>query len=106
MQFVSDAPLTVCTDTKNKHLPSCCDGNRVGHSAANIKMYGDWSWMEKGKKSSANPKRDQAPVLIDWHMNNITGKSQDSPPNFRGGILADAMGLGKTLTPLPLSLLL
>ena len=36
-------------------------------------------------------------------MNNITGESQeDSPPNFRGGILADAMGLGKTLTTIAL----
>ena len=68
-------------------------------------MYGDWSWMERGKKSSAIPKRDQAPMLIDRHMNNITGESQeDNLPNVRGGILADAMGLGKTLTTIPLSL--
>ncbi|KAL2058426.1 hypothetical protein ABVK25_001154 [Lepraria finkii] len=37
---------------QNKQSSSCCDGNRVGHSAANIKMYGDWSWMEKGQKAN------------------------------------------------------
>ena len=37
------------------------------------------------------------------YFNNITGESQDKrPPEFRGGILADAMGLGKTLSLLSL----
>lgn len=37
------------------------------------------------------------------YVNNATGESQFCPPpNFRGGILADAMGLGKTLTMLAL----
>lgn len=37
------------------------------------------------------------------YINNVTGESQSCPPpNFRGGILADAMGLGKTLTMLAL----
>lgn len=37
------------------------------------------------------------------YVNNVTGESQFCPPpNFRGGILADAMGLGKTLTMLAL----
>lgn len=32
------------------------------------------------------------------YFNNVTGECQsNSPPQFRGGILADQMGLGKTL---------
>lgn len=57
----------------------------------------------KGQKSSAIPRRDQAPKLIDRHINNITGESQNtSPPNFHGGTLTDAMGLGKTLSTIAL----
>jgi SNF2 family DNA or RNA helicase len=36
-------------------------------------------------------------------MNNISGASQYiSPPDFRGGILADSMGCGKTLSMIAL----
>ena len=32
--------------------------------------------------------------LIERYINNVTGEWQEeSPPNFRGGLLADAMGL-------------
>ena len=41
--------------------------------------------------------------LIDRYLNLVTGEtSKLPPPDFRGGILADAMGLGKTLTVLAL----
>lgn len=41
--------------------------------------------------------------LIDRYLNLVTGETSElSPPDFRGGILADAMGLGKTLTVLAL----
>ncbi|MCJ1426373.1 hypothetical protein MMC29_004276 [Sticta canariensis] len=37
------------------------------------------------------------------YVNNVTGETQDyPPPSFCGGILADAMGLGKTLTVIAL----
>ena len=33
------------------------------------------------------------------YVNNVTGEASNlPPPDFRGGILADAMGLGKTLS--------
>ena len=36
-------------------------------------------------------------------MNTITGETQsEPPPAFRGGILADSMGLGKTLSMISL----
>ena len=36
-------------------------------------------------------------------MNTVTGERQDSaPPEFRGGLLADQMGLGKSLTMISL----
>ena len=41
--------------------------------------------------------------LIDRYLNLVTGETSElPPPDFRGGILADAMGLGKTLTVLAL----
>ena len=42
-------------------------------------------------------------LLMTRYVNNVTGDSQlHPPPNFRGGILADAMGLGKTLSMIAL----
>jgi hypothetical protein len=41
--------------------------------------------------------------IVERYCNNITGSSQRScPPEFRGGVLADQMGLGKSLTMISL----
>jgi SWI/SNF-related matrix-associated actin-dependent regulator of chromatin subfamily A3 len=55
-----------------------------------------------------NPQKDLWSVEIcpsgsKIYINNVTQDTQDdAPPEFRGGILADHMGLGKTLSMISL----
>jgi SNF2 family DNA or RNA helicase len=45
----------------------------------------------------------RVPIILDRYRNTITGLAQiEKPPEFAGGILADHMGLGKTLSVLAL----
>ena len=46
----------------------------------------------------------QASLTISSYVNKVSGEHQvDAPPEFSGGIIADPMGLGKTLTMIALA---
>ena len=57
-------------------------------------MSGDWNLISKGKEGILFLPNMKSGRLIERYINNVTGEWQEqSPPNFRGGLLADAMGL-------------
>ena len=57
-------------------------------------MFGDWKLTSKGKEGNLFLPNMKAGSLTERYINNVTGEWQEeSPPIFRGGLLADAMGL-------------
>ena len=57
-------------------------------------MSGDWKLTSKSKEGISSLPDMKPGRLIERYINNVTGEWQEeSPPIFRGGLLADAMGL-------------
>ena len=57
-------------------------------------MSGEWKVTSKGKEGIFPLPNTKLGRLIERYFNNVTGEWQEeSPPIFRGGLLADAMGL-------------
>lgn len=57
-------------------------------------MSGEWKMTSKGKEGILFLSNMMSWRLIARYINNVTGEWQEqSPPVFRGGLLADAMGL-------------
>ena len=57
-------------------------------------MSGEWKLTSKGKEGILFLPNMMSGRLIARYINNVTGEWQEqSPPIFRGGLLADAMGL-------------
>lgn len=57
-------------------------------------MSGNWKLISKGKEGILSLPNMKSGLLIGRYINNVTGEWQEEcPPIFRGGLLADAMGL-------------